>query len=60
MANGIEDLREKNKGREKPTNDRRYLGWSSHYGREDSEMLMEKAHSWSSGKKGKDYHYYDD
>ncbi len=45
MANGIEDLREKNKGREKVfiTGD---ANWAKSTGREDAEMLIEKKSSW--------------
>lgn len=43
MANGEEDLREKNKGREKPTL-KNYQKWSVHFGREDAEMLQEKVY----------------
>lgn len=42
MANGIEDLKEKNKGR-RIEGDRRYSYWSRKYGEEDSEMLLEKS-----------------
>lgn len=42
MANGEEDLREKNKGwKKKP--EKRYSRWSSSFGEEDAEMLLEKA-----------------
>lgn len=46
MANGEEDLREKNKGRMKPFSEKRYRKWSSTLGKEDSEMLLEKASKW--------------
>lgn len=49
MANGIEDLKEKNKGR-LIEGDRRYSYWARKYGEEDSEMLLEKS-SRSPGKK---------
>ncbi len=43
MANGEEDLREKNRGREGGIPEKRYRIWSSSLGREDAEMLLEKA-----------------
>ncbi len=43
MANGEEDLKEKNKGRDACVYGRRYSKWSSSYGEEDAEMLLEKA-----------------
>ena len=43
MANGEEDLREKNRGRRTETGEKRYSRWSSSLGREDAEMLLEKA-----------------
>lgn len=43
MANGSEDLKEKNKGRLKPKAERRYRGWRESYGEEDGDMLLEKA-----------------
>lgn len=47
MANGMEDMAEKNKGRAKPVKDIRYRSWRDHLGKEDSEMLLEKAVRWS-------------
>lgn len=43
MANGIEDLREKNKGR-RVGGEKRYSVWSNTLGRDDAEMLLEKAY----------------
>ncbi|MDY5930840.1 MAG: hypothetical protein SPJ34_02295 [Candidatus Ornithospirochaeta sp.] len=55
MANGEEDLKEKNRGREKP-HERRYLGWEKRLGHEDSEMLLEKSSGWrASGRHRLDY-----
>ena len=51
MANGEEDLREKNKGRRIPAAEKRYARWSRTLGEEDSEMLLEKSSTWK--KKGK-------
>ena len=50
MANGEEDLKEKNKGRE-IKNEKRYTAWYNRLGREDSEMLLEKSSSWMKKKK---------
>lgn len=57
MANGEEDLREKNKGRVQPVN-KRYASWASHYGREDAEMLQEKYYATPKGKKNNAWHTY--
>ncbi len=55
MANGIEDLREKNKGRENPFV-QGYAKWAKRTGREDAEMLVEKKSTWHSApKKRRDY-----
>ncbi|MCR5613312.1 hypothetical protein [Treponema sp.] len=53
MANGIEDLKEKNKDKAKPVNPQKYLSWANRQGREDAEMLMEKSESWSAAKSAK-------
>ena len=53
MANGIEDLKEKNKGRAKPRSERRYSGWRESFGEEDSAMLLEKASRWSAFKESR-------
>lgn len=51
MANGIEDLNEKNKDNLTPTKDNsKILQWTSFQGREDSEMLQEKSSGWSAFK----------
>ena len=50
MANGEEDLKEKNKGRE-IKNEKRYTAWYNRLGREDSEMLLEKSSAWMKKKK---------
>lgn len=47
MANGEEDLREKNRDREKPKKTSHYRTWTSSFGREDAEMLQEKSEHWS-------------
>ena len=57
MANGIEDLKEKNKGRVNPGKNVRYDFWRTFQGREDAEMLQEKSSNWSN-KKSK-YREYD-
>lgn len=48
MANGIEDLREKNKD-SKPVSPR-YDEWRVLQGREDAQMLQEKSISWKNKK----------
>ena len=62
MANGIEDLREKNKAEsaeKKPCS--HYDDWRVFQGREDAEMLQEKAAGWSSKKASRgDYDDWDD
>lgn len=52
MANGMEDLHEKNKDRdEKPRKSAsKYSEWSHFQGHEDAEMLQEKSADWSSKK----------
>ena len=47
MANGIEDLHEKNKDAPKVSSDK-YDQWRTFQGREDAEMLLEKTATWSS------------
>jgi len=48
MANGLEDLREKNAGQNITTDKKKlYKKWANFQGREDAEMLMEKSSSWS-------------
>ena len=55
MANGIEDLREKNKGRENQFV-KGYSNWAKKTGREDAEMLVEKKSQWRpSNRKRRDY-----
>ena len=61
MANGIEDLREKNKDRISLKEDSRYDFWRVFQGREDAEMLQEKSCSWSSKKASRgDYDSWDE
>lgn len=55
MANGEEDFLEKNKDRLKPAPEKRYKGWSRRLGREDSEMLLEKATAWNGYKRDRKY-----
>ncbi len=47
MANGEEDLREKNRDRIMPEG-KHYERWKRSYGREDAEMLEEKTSAWKS------------
>ena len=52
MANGMEDLREKNRdgsGNQKKTASK-YSEWTHFQGHEDAEMLQEKSSGWSSKK----------
>lgn len=61
MANGIEDLIEKNKDRAPLKPDARYEKWLTFQGREDAEMLQEKSSGWSSKKSSSgDYDSWDD
>lgn len=61
MANGIEDLREKNKDRIPLKEDSRYDFWRVLQGREDAEMLQEKSSFWSSKKASRgDYDSWDE
>ncbi len=53
MANGEEDLREKNRGRVGNAPEKRYTRWSRSLGEENSEMLLEKASRWKGGGKKK-------
>ena len=51
MANGKEDLNEKNKDKIDVTLDSsKIIQWTSFQGREDSEMLQEKSSGWSAFK----------
>lgn len=50
MANGLEDLHEKNKDNPKPSASQKYITLALHQGREDAEMLMEKSTGWSAKK----------
>lgn len=43
MANGEEDLIEKNKGRRKPKDYYGYSKWNIKFGHEDAQILMEKS-----------------
>ncbi len=52
MANGEEDLREKNKDA-KPLSTR-YGQWQVFQGREDAEMLQEKSFAWKDKKDWKE------
>lgn len=56
MANGIEDLREKNKETEKKIKPHEFTQWTNFQGREDAEMLEEKSSGWSALKSSKGYY----
>lgn len=62
MANGIEDLKEKNKDdSEKDLTKSEFKFWTKFQGREDAEMLQEKSFNWSAAKSSRgDYDSYDD
>ena len=51
MANGLEDLHEKNKGPSVKEKNAHYDQWRTFQGREDAEMLQEKSSAWHSSKK---------
>ncbi|MCR5046084.1 MAG: hypothetical protein K6A42_05875 [Treponema sp.] len=50
MANGIEDLQEKNKNKKDPLDKHQFSQWNSFQGREDAEMLEEKSSRWNAKK----------
>ncbi|MBQ5383385.1 MAG: hypothetical protein IIU46_02910 [Treponema sp.] len=52
MANGEEDLREKNRDSVPPST--RYEEWRVFQGKEDAEMLQEKSVGWKSRKDWKE------
>lgn len=63
MADGMEDLREKNSEDEKERNKalKDYGKWRSFQGREDAEMLQEKSSAWSAVRNNRgDYDRDDD
>lgn len=54
MANGIEDLKEKNKeNNDKIIKPHEFTQWKNFQGREDAEMLEEKSSGWSAVKSRK-------
>ena len=50
MANGQEDLKEKNKDKKDPLAKHQFSQWNSFQGREDAEMLVEKSSRWNAKK----------
>jgi len=61
MANGEEDLREKNKDTKKKYKIGQNTQWSNYHGREDAEMLQEKTNGWSASKNNRgDYDWDED
>lgn len=55
MANGEEDLKEKNRDRQEEQavqkkSTKQYAAWKVFQGREDAEMLQEKSSGWSAMK----------
>lgn len=60
MANGLEDLHEKNKNSSIKI-DPRFRNWNTFQGREDAEMLQEKSSTWHSQKNNtQDYSSWDE
>ncbi len=55
MANGSEDTIEKNKDRESPLESKNFTAWTNFQGREDAEMLQEKAASQKRFRSQRDY-----
>ncbi|MBR5966057.1 MAG: hypothetical protein IK015_08100 [Treponema sp.] len=50
MANGLEDLQEKNKNKAAPLDKHQFSQWNNFQGREDAEMLEEKSSRWNAKK----------
>ena len=50
MANGLEDLQEKNKDKAAPLDKHQFSQWNNFQGREDAEMLEEKSSRWNAKK----------
>lgn len=59
MANGLEDLREKNKSATKK-NFLDYSKWKNLQGREDAEMLQEKSSGWKAELNNRGDYEYDE
>lgn len=59
MANGIEDLQEKNKNRPSALSKNQFTQWNNFQGREDAEMLEEKSSRWSAQKAARSRREYD-
>ncbi len=60
MANGEEDLKEKNKDRVNQLKKSNYTQWKNFQGREDAEMLQEKSGGWSASKSSRGDYDWDD
>ncbi|MCH5283428.1 MAG: hypothetical protein J1E59_07235 [Treponema sp.] len=60
MANGIEDLKEKNKSRQEVLSKNQFTQWRNFQGREDAEMLEEKSSRWGAQKASCFRREYDD
>ena len=60
MANGQEDLREKNKNKAAPVDKRQFSQWNNFQGREDAEMLEEKSSRRNAQKAAQRRDYYKD
>lgn len=59
MANGIEDLQEKNKNRPDALSKNQFTQWKNFQGREDAEMLEEKSSRWNAKKAARSRREYD-
>lgn len=60
MANGIEDLQEKNRNRQAALSKNQFTQWNNFQGREDAEMLEEKSSRWNAQKASRFRREYDD
>ncbi len=50
MANGIEDMQEKNREKPDALKNHQFTQWNNFQGREDAEMLEEKSSRWNAKK----------
>lgn len=55
MANGQEDLEEKNKDKRPALKKGQYSEWKNFQGREDAEMLYEKHDGWTSARSQREW-----
>ena len=59
MANGLEDLQEKNKDKAAPLDKHQFSQWNNFQGREDAEMLEEESSRWNAQKAAARREYYE-